>query len=570
MEKNNNIHHRAETHTECEQKIHRLIDSTGEGIYSLDADGNCTLANRACVDLLGYEEASELIGKPIHQLIHHDCPGTHSPTFITCQDCIVFQKGEPVFGADIQIQRTDGLHFSAEFRCHPVYDKGIITGAVASFTDITARKRAERALQKAYDELESRVAQRTNELQAANKALMEKERQFRSMFTSSAIGMAILSPDAQLLQVNSSLCFMLGYSEKELLNKTIQDITHPDDVQISTDHLRRLLEGGIDAAIFEKRYLHKEGHTVWGSISASLLQDTQGTPLHFVTQIQDITRRKLAEQELIRYQDHLETILEERSTKLARSEKELKEFAYIVSHDLRAPLTSIQGFTGELRYGLKLLHPAVEAGLPHFGETQQVALKHTFDQRIPEAMDFIETSTTKMNALVKAILKLSRMGHQKLSYEPVDIELLVKQELKTLAYAIETQEITIEQSHLPTLYTDPLVMQQIFGNLLSNAIKYRSPEQPGIIKITAEQDHNGTTFHVRDNGRGIAADEIDRVFKIYQRAGDQKEPGEGMGLTYVKTLVLRLDGDIWCQSELGEGTTFSFNLPQRKRKRADK
>lgn len=568
MEKNNI--HRAEAHTGLAQETRRLIDSTGEGIYSLDTDGNCTLANRACTDLLGYEEASELIGKPIHQLMHHDCPGTRSPTFTTCRDCIVFQKGEPVFGADIQIQRTDGLHFSAEFRCHPIYDKGIVTGAVASFTDITARKRAERALQKAYNELESRIAQHTNELQAANEALMEKESQFRSMFTSSAIGMAILSPGAQLLQVNSSLCFMLGYSEKELLNKTIQDITYPDDVQISTDYLHRLLEGGIDAAIFEKRYRHKEGHTVWGLISASLLQDRQGRPLYFVTQIQDITRRKLAEQELAHYQNHLETILEERSTELARSEKELKEFAYIVSHDLRAPLISIQGFSGELRHGLKLLHPAVEAGLPHFSEAQQAVLKHELDQHIPEAMDFIEASTIKMDALVKAILKLSRMGHQRLSCEPVDIGRLVKQELKTLAYAIETQDITIEQGSLPTLYTDPLVMQQIFGNLLSNAIKYLSPERPGIIKISAGLSHNDTTFHVRDNGRGIAADEIDRVFEIYQRAGDQKEPGEGMGLTYVKALVRRLDGQIWCQSELGGGTTFSFSLPQKKLKGVDK
>ncbi len=570
MEKSNDIHHRAEAHTGLEQEIHRLIDSTGEGIYSLDADGNCTLANRACVDLLGYKEASELIGKPMQQLMRHDCPGTHSPAFTTCRDCVVFQKGEPVFGADIQIQRTDGLHFSAEFRCHPIYDKSVVTGAAASFTDITARKQAEQALQKTYDELESRIAQRTNELKAANEALVEKESRFRSMFTRSAIGMAILSPDAQLLQVNHSLCFMLGYSEKELLHKTIQDITYPDDAQISADYLRRLLEGGIDAAIFEKRYCHKEGHTVWGSISASLLQDPQGTPLYFVTQIQDITKRKLAEQELVRYQDHLEAILEERSTELARSEKELKEFAYIVSHDLRAPLISIQGFTGELRHSLTLLHPAVEAGLPHFGEAQQALLKHEIDQHIPEAMDFIEASTSKMDALVKAILKLSRMEHQRLSYEPVDIGLLGQQELKTLAYAIETQEITIEQSGLPTLYTDPLVMQQIFGNLLSNAIKYLSPERPGIIKISAEQNHNGTRFHVRDNGRGIAADEIDRVFDIYQRAGDQKEPGEGMGLTYVEALVRRLHGRIWCQSELGEGATFSFSLPQKKLKRVDK
>ncbi len=569
MEKNSNSHYRAEAQAGQEQEMRRLIDSMGEGIYSLDADGTCTLANRACSDLLGYEEASELTGKQMRRLMHHDCPGARSPTFTTCRDCIVFQKGESIFGADILIQRADGLHFSAEFRCHPIYDEGVIIGAVASFTDITARRRVERALQKACDELESRAAQRTEELKVANKALVEKESRFRSVFTDSAIGMAIVSPDARFLQVNRSLCSMLGYSEKALLSKTIQDVTHPDDVQIGADYLCRLLEGGIDAAIFEKRYTHKGGHTVWGSVSTSLLRDAQGAPLYFITQIQDITKRKLAEEELARHQDHLEAILEERSVELARSEKELKDFAYIVSHDLRAPLVSIQGFTGELRHGLRLLREAVEAGLPHFGKAQQAVLKHELDEHIPEAMDFIEASTIKMDALVKAILKLSRMGHQKLCYEPVDIGQLVKQELKTLAYAIETQGITIEQGHLPILYTDPLVMQQIFGNLLSNAVKYMVPGRPGIIKISAEQGSSGTTFHVCDNGRGIAANEIDRIFEIYQRAGDQKEPGEGMGLTYVEALVRRLDGKIWCKSELAEGTIFSFILPQRRLERAD-
>ncbi len=390
------------------------------------------------------------------------------------------------------------------------------------------------------------------------------------MFTNSIIGMAILTPDAQLLQVNNSLCFMLGYSQKALLRKTFQDITHPDDVQIGADYLHRLLEGSIDAATFEKRYIHKEGHTVWGSVSTSLLRDAQGTPLYFVTQAQDITKRKQVEQELAVYQDHLETILEERSVKLARSEKELKNFAYIVSHDLRTPLVSIQGFTGELHHGLELLREAVEAGLPHFNKAQQAVLQRELNQHIPEAMDFIEASTIKMDSLVKAILKLSRMGHQKLSYEPVDIGQLVEQDLKTIAYAIETQGIKIKQGKLPTLYTDPLVMQQIFGNLLSNAVKYMDPERPGMIEISAEQGNNGTTFHVCDNGRGIAANEIDKVFEIYQRAGDRKEPGEGMGLTYVETLVRRLDGRIWCESELGQGATFSFSLPQKKPKRADK
>ena len=421
-----------------------------------------------------------------------------------------------------------------------------------------------RVPEKGRDEL-SDVAATFNNMaesrQQAEGALRESEARFRSAFADSAIGMALVSPDARLLQVNNSLCQITGYSEKELLEKTFQDLTHPDDLHIGADYLARLLEGEIDAARFEKRYIHKDGHTIWVLITTSMLRDAEGNPLHLVAQTQDITSGKQAERELTLYRDHLEEIVAERTASLDRAEKELKNFAYIVSHDLRSPLTSIQGFAGELRHSLEAIREAVEVGLPAFDQARQDAMKREIEEHIPEALDFILAGVSKMDGLVKAVLELSRLGRRELQHEAVDIKQVVERNLKALAFTIEEQGIEVKLGPLPILNTDRLAMEQIFGNLLSNAVKYQDINRPGIIEVSAEEGEDVTTFHVRDNGRGIAEKDISRVFEIFQRAADHGEVGDGMGLTYTQTLVWLLGGRISCESELGRGTTFSFTVP---------
>jgi signal transduction histidine kinase len=117
---------------------------------------------------------------------------------------------------------------------------------------------------------------------------------------------------------------------------------------------------------------------------------------------------------------------------------------------------------------------------------------------------------------------------------------------------------------LPEVVADRASMEQILGNLLENAVKYLDSGRPGEIEVTAERDHGETTFRIRDNGRGIAEEDMDKVFAPFRRAGRQDVPGEGMGLPYVQTLVRRHGGRIWCESELGVGTTFTFTLPVKQ------
>src|SRR6202040_1240920 len=137
----------------------------------------------------------------------------------------------------------------------------------------------------------------TERLQRDN-ALLESEARFRNAFDAAAIGMAIVSLDGHWLQVNSQLCRMLGYSEADLLKITFQEVTHPDDLEADLDYVRQVLHGEIPSYQMEKRYFHKDGHIVWVLLSVSVVRGRDGAPLHFVSQIQDITARKQTELEL--------------------------------------------------------------------------------------------------------------------------------------------------------------------------------------------------------------------------------------------------------------------------------
>jgi signal transduction histidine kinase len=165
-----------------------------------------------------------------------------------------------------------------------------------------------------------------------------------------------------------------------------------------------------------------------------------------------------------------------------------------------------------------------------------------------------------MDALIQALLQLSRLGRRELHLEQIDMDALVKEVLQALEHQMAQRQVRVTVGVLPPVYADRIALEQIFGNLLSNAVNYLSPGRPGEVVITAERRPEHTTFHVQDNGRGIAAEDIARVFEPFRRVGKQDVPGEGMGLAYVQTLVRRHGGTICCHSTPGVGTTFTFTI----------
>jgi len=183
---------------------------------------------------------------------------------------------------------------------------------------------------------------------------------------------------------------------------------------------------------------------------------------------------------------------------------------------------------------------------------------------VPEAVHFIGSSASRMDRMINSILSLSRMSRRQLKPELLDMDAIVRGILDSLAHQIADRRIDVAVAQFPPVMADKSAMEQVLGNLLDNAVKYLDPCRPGRIAVTAENGGQEIVVHVRDNGRGMAQEDIPKAFELFRRVGKHDVPGEGMGLAYVRALVRSMGGRIWCQSEQGNGTTFSFSLPQER------
>jgi signal transduction histidine kinase len=259
----------------------------------------------------------------------------------------------------------------------------------------------------------------------------------------------------------------------------------------------------------------------------------------------------------------LEERVQERTTDLARANDEIQRFAYIVSHDLRAPLVNIMGFTSELETGVGAVGRFIDELPIHETSTSARDAKLAIKEDMPEAIGFIRASSTRMDGLINAILRLSREGRRVLKPERVNLADL----LDLLAANVEHQlsedggEINVMRP-IPAIVSDRLALEQIFGNLIENAVKYRDRNRPLRITIRAFEAGRQVQFEVSDNGRGIAKEDHERIFELFRRSGVQDRRGEGIGLAHVRTLTRRLGGDITVESELGSDTTFRVSLPR--------
>jgi signal transduction histidine kinase len=276
--------------------------------------------------------------------------------------------------------------------------------------------------------------------------------------------------------------------------------------------------------------------------------------------MRDLVRARTEVQTL---NDTLEERVQERTTDLARANDEIQRFAYIVSHDLRAPLVNIMGFTSELETGVGTVDRFIDQLQIEEANTAAQDAKLAIKEDMPEAIGFIRTSSTRMDGLINAILRLSREGRRTLKPERVDVGAL----LDTLADNVQHQvseaggEIVIAKP-VPMLVSDRLALEQVFGNLFDNAVKYRDRKRPLRIEVRAMEQGRAIYFEVQDNGRGIAKQDHERIFELFRRAGVQDSRGEGIGLAHVRALVRRLGGDVSVESELGAGTTFRVSLPR--------
>lgn len=278
----------------------------------------------------------------------------------------------------------------------------------------------------------------------------------------------------------------------------------------------------------------------------------------YVIEIQD------ARAALDRLNAGLEHQVRDRTFELTRANEEVQRFAYIVSHDLRAPLVNVMGYTSELEQAGKVIDRqivTIETRAPRSVDPDAVAAVR---EDMPEAIGFIRASTEKMDRLINAILKLSREGRRNLVPELLDMTAMVRSIADSVRHQTEAADAEVVVGPLPVLESDRLSIEQVLGNLIDNAVKYLDPSRPGRIVVSGEETAGGwITYRIADNGRGISDRDHERIFELFRRSGRQDRPGEGLGLAFVRNSVRRLGGDITLESELGKGSTFILKFPTR-------
>ena len=284
---------------------------------------------------------------------------------------------------------------------------------------------------------------------------------------------------------------------------------------------------------------------IWVRALGRARRDEHGAIIGIEGVFQDITLAKLAQEELRQHRDHLEQLVQQRTVdlanavdNLARSNKELEQFAYVASHDLQEPLRMVASYT-------ELLAERYEGQL---------------DQKADKYIKYAVDGAKRMQRLINDLLALSRVNTRGNPFEPTDSLNVVQDVLKGLEKVIQETNAEIRIGSLPTVQGDSTQLAQLFQNLISNAIKYHG-EAPPVVDISARRENNQWVFAVKDNGIGVDPQFFERIFVIFQRLHERDQyPGTGIGLTVAKKIVERHGGRMWVESEPGQGATFLFTL----------
>ena len=504
---------------ESEAKYRTILESIGDSYTEIDLSGTMTFINEAAFKFLGWPE-EEFVGMHYKD---YTSPENAKKIFEIYNK--VYRTGEPARLVEYELTAKDGTTKIVESTVDLRRDKsGKPIGFKSLTRNITQRRQTEEALR-------------------------QSEERYRTIIENIQDGYFESDLAGKYTFVNDVICQHLGYTKEELIgmdNRQFQDETN---AKKTYQTFKEVYKTGEPVKTLDMEVIRKDGTKGISEVSISLIRDAQEKPIGFRGISRDVTERKKAEERLKRYAAELE-----------RSNEEVKNFAYIVSHDLRVPLVNLKGYTSELRSALEVIGSNFDAALPHLIDEKRSAVAIALHEDVPEALEFIINSVSRMDSFINAILILSRLGRQDLKPEPIDMNALVQTTLETMSHQIQERGIEVIVGSLPHVVADRTSMEQIMGNILGNAVKYPDSSRPCRIEVAAEVNNGETIFSIRDTGRGIAEEDMHKVFAPFRRAGKQDTQGEGMGLSYVQTLVRRHGGRIWCESELGKGTTFAFTI----------
>ena len=482
-----------------ELRYRTLFDEAVEGIVLADrTSGMVRDCNQAFLSLTGCDKA-ELMGRPLATVVvvaNANGGGESSGGTIP-------MSGESDTVVEAQIRTKSGGKKTVEIKTKGLELDG---QAVAQhfIRDVTARKAAEE----------------------------ERDR----LFKLSMDMLCVAGFDGRFKQVNPAWKQTLGWSDQEMLARPWLDLVHSDD-QKATGEAWEELRKGLPMRAFENRYLCKNGTYRWLSWNIiPLIEDKV-----FFAVVRDITELKRAEEDLRTLNAELERRVLERTAQLEAANKEMEAFAYSVSHDLRAPLRAVNGFSN-------IVIRDYAAGL---------------DPEAARFLKLVSDNAQKMGRLIDDLLAFSRLGRQSLRKQTVIMADLVQGTLMELREEKAGRRIEVRVGDLPACQADPALIKQVWVNLLSNAFKYTRRSETAVVEIGAQWAEAGSiTYFVRDNGAGFDMQYAGKLFGVFQRLHREDEfEGTGVGLAIVQRIVQRHGGRVWAEGHLNEGACFYFTLP---------
>lgn len=487
-----------------EMLYHDLVETSQDLIWQCDEEGRYTYLNPAWEEVLGYK-VDEMIGKTFTDF--------QTPAYAK-RDMKEFKKllhGDVVKGLETVHLGKKGEEIHLVFNAKFVRDQeGAIVGTRGTAYDITERKKR----------LE----------QLANISLRQE---------------AILSaiPDI-ITEVDNKKVYtwtnQAGYDffGQDVIGRSAD--TYFEGEQDTLNQVKPLFNGAENVIYVESWQRRNDGEKRLLAWWCRVLKTASGEIQGALSTARDITERNMAEEEIQKLNKELDQRVKERTAQLETANAELEAFAYSVSHDLRAPLRGIDGYS-------------------------RIIIEQYEDLLDDEGKRFlgnIRSSTKKMDRLINDLLHLARVSRADFQATTIDMNALVSSVFDEIIPEDDREKVVLRISQIPTAYGDPVLVRQVWTNLISNSLKYSKPKANRKIIIDSQTEKNETIYRINDNGVGFNQKYVHKLFGLFQRLHSEAEfEGTGVGLAIVQRIIQRHGGRVWAEGEEGKGATFYFTLP---------